>query len=240
MSDRNLVFISKSTPEDDEFVLWLAPKLEAAGYKVFADILSLNAGDRWRKEVTVALRDKAVKMLLCCTDTSLEKDGVQEEIGIALDLTKELDDKRFIIPLRLEKFNKIFGIGELQYINFSGSWANGLYKLLEELNEQEVPKIQENILINPNWELYKQRLSVGVEKKEEELTSNWIKILNFPPTVNYYKPKGAIDFQALKQACKTSHYPAEFHHKGVFLLYGAGRGQCFIIKRWIFPKEVFL
>jgi len=29
---RDLLFISKATPEDDEFVLWLAPKLEAAGY----------------------------------------------------------------------------------------------------------------------------------------------------------------------------------------------------------------
>jgi len=38
-SGRDIVFISKATPGDDEFALWLAPKLEAAGYKVFADIL---------------------------------------------------------------------------------------------------------------------------------------------------------------------------------------------------------
>ena len=31
---RNVIFISKATPEDDEFVLWIAPRLEAAGYKV--------------------------------------------------------------------------------------------------------------------------------------------------------------------------------------------------------------
>jgi hypothetical protein len=34
--DRDLIFISKATPGDDQFVLWLAPRLEAAGYKVFA------------------------------------------------------------------------------------------------------------------------------------------------------------------------------------------------------------
>ena len=33
---RSVVFISKATPGDDEFVLWLAPRLEAAGYAVFA------------------------------------------------------------------------------------------------------------------------------------------------------------------------------------------------------------
>jgi len=31
---RETVFISKATPCDDEFVLWLAPRLEAAGYLV--------------------------------------------------------------------------------------------------------------------------------------------------------------------------------------------------------------
>jgi hypothetical protein len=37
---RNLLFISKATPSDDEFALWLAPRLEAEGYVVFADILN--------------------------------------------------------------------------------------------------------------------------------------------------------------------------------------------------------
>jgi hypothetical protein len=43
---RNIVLISKATPGDDEFVLWLAPRLEAAGYTVFADILNLEGGTR--------------------------------------------------------------------------------------------------------------------------------------------------------------------------------------------------
>ena len=110
---RGIVFISKATPEDDEFVLWLSPRLEAAGYTVFADILTLEPGDRWRRQVTNTLQNKAVKMLLCCRDVTLNKNGVQEEIGIAEDLVKELKDPRFIIPLRLAPFKKVFGIGEL-------------------------------------------------------------------------------------------------------------------------------
>jgi len=31
---REVVFVSKAAPGDDEFALWLAPKLEAAGYRV--------------------------------------------------------------------------------------------------------------------------------------------------------------------------------------------------------------
>ena len=124
---RSVIFISKGTPDDDQFVMWLAPRLEAHGYKVFADILTLDPGDRWRKEITGVLQNKAVKMLLCCSDTTLAKQGVQEEIGIAEDLVRQLKDSRFIIPLRLQKYKKVFGIGELQYVNFEKGWACLLY-----------------------------------------------------------------------------------------------------------------
>jgi len=101
VGSRNVVFISKATPGDDEFVLWLGPRLEAAGYTVYADILRLDPGTRWRRELTTTLQSKAIKMLLCCQDSSLARNGVQDEIGIAEDLVKELKDPKFIIPLRL-------------------------------------------------------------------------------------------------------------------------------------------
>jgi len=149
-AEREIVFISKATPEDDEFVLWLAPRLEAAGYKVFADILTLEPGDRWRREITNTLQKKAVKLLLCCRDATLNKSGVQEEIGIASDLVKELNDQRFIIPLRLEPFKKLFGIGELQWVEFVGSWASGLHDLLDTLEKQNVPRTAGGAVISRN------------------------------------------------------------------------------------------
>ena len=64
---------------------------EAAGYRVFADILSLEAGDRWRGVVTSTLQTSSVKMLLCCSNETLAAPGVLEEIDIAIDLSKELE-----------------------------------------------------------------------------------------------------------------------------------------------------
>lgn len=148
--DRNVIFISKATPGDDEFVLWLAPRLEAAGYTVFADILSLEGGTRWRKEVTNTLQTRSIKMLLCCRDSTLASDGVEEEIGIAGDLVKELSDPKFIIPLRLEPYKKLFGIGELQWVDFTRGWADGLVKLLDTLKRQKVPHDPSKVQINPN------------------------------------------------------------------------------------------
>ena len=213
---RDLLFISKATPEDDEFVLWLAPKLEAAGYKVFADILTLTPGDRWRKEVTGKLQNNAIKMLLCCNDTTLAKNGVQEEIAIAEDLSRELNDPRFIIPLRLKPFKKLFGIGGLHYVDFVGSWASGLKDLLKALDDQKVIRDESQTEINPNWEAYKKRLAMNVENIPEELTSNWVRISGLPEYIYYYSSKGAIDFDLLKEACKLAAYPAEQHHAGFF------------------------
>lgn len=217
---RSIIFISKGTPEDDDFVLWLAPRLEAQGYTVFADILSLEPGDRWRREITGTLQDKAIKMLLCCRDVTLAKTGVQEEIGIALDLVKELNDPRFIIPLKLEGFKKLFGIGELQYIDFEGRWAEGLQDLLHALARQGVCGDSSRIAINPNWENYKKRHAIRIEDAPERLTSNWLRVSEIPDTIRYFQPTGAISHQALHHDCRDFRYPAEVYLRGFFSFCG--------------------
>lgn len=214
-TDRNIVFISKGTPEDDDFVMWLAPRLEANGYSVFADIFSLETGDRWRREITQTLQTKAVKMLLCCRDATLTKQGVQEEIGIAEDLVKELHDPRFIMPLRLEPFKKVFGVGELQYTNFEGRWADGLVELLDDLNSQNVPR-SDVVIINRNWENYRRRRAIQIEEAPETLTSNWLRITELPDSISYFQPSGAINQPAMCAACRSHRLPAEPYLRGFF------------------------
>jgi len=213
---RDVIFISKGTPNDDEFALWLAPRLEAAGYFVFTDILCLQAGDRWRRELTETLQNRAVKMLLCCSDSTLARNGVQEEIDIAEDLAKELPDTNFIIPLKLEKFKKVFGIGGLQYIDFENGWAKGLAVLLDQLEGHNVPKNNEFLSINPNWEGYKKRQSLEISHFPEGLTSNWLRITDLPDTIRFFEPTGAISIGAFEGTCKNAGFPLHFHNRGVF------------------------
>jgi hypothetical protein len=217
--DRTSLFISKATPGDDEFVLWLAPKLEAAGYRVFADILALEAGVRWRKALTSALQMQTAKMLLCCSDETLSRDGVQEEIGIASDLVKELDDPKFIIPLRLSPFRKVFGIGELQYVDFVRGWSTGLAKLLDTLKRQKVVRANPQADINPDWEILRRRGAITLKREPERLTSNWLRMAQAPSVIRYVEPTGASDRNALTGACKASPYPAEPVSNG-FLSFG--------------------
>ena len=131
---REIVFISKATPGDDEFVLWLAPRLEAAGYQVFADILTLEPGDRWRKVITAKLQDCAIKMLLCCRDSTLIKDGVQEEIGIALDLSEESRRSKIYYPASFRTVQESFR-----------NWRNSVHRLRSRMGrwiEQTVGNAQ--------------------------------------------------------------------------------------------------
>lgn len=215
-SSRRILFISKATPGDDEFVLWLAPRLEAEGYTVFADILKLDPGDRWRKEITSVLQNDSAKMLLCCRDSTLACRGVEEEIGIAEDLAKSIPDSKFIIPLRLEPFKKVFGIGGLQYIDFVRGWADGLRKLLAALRKQDVPRDTTSIQINPNWELYRRRGAVKLNDEPERLTSNWLRIIEAPTTIKYFVPTGAVERPAMEHACMSATYPTEPHLHGFF------------------------
>ena len=92
---RNALFISHATPEDNHFVRWLGAKLTAMGYEVWADVMQLSGGDDWSRKLEDALRNRAANMLLVCTPTGLEKQGVRNEIQIASDLARKLGDKAF-------------------------------------------------------------------------------------------------------------------------------------------------
>jgi hypothetical protein len=212
--ERDVVFLSKATPGDNEFALWLAPKLEAAGYRVFADIRALEPGDRWRTIITSTLQNESCKMLLCCSNETLAATGVQEEIEIALDLAKELKDSRFVIPLRIRPYKKLFGIGGLQYIDFVRGWAEGFDKLLEALKRQKVPCRSDGVVIQSGWELHRRHGAVTLKNESERLTSNWLRISETPNFINYFEPSGVIDRDALANAAPTSPFPIALMQQG--------------------------
>ena len=44
---RDAIVISHANPEDNVFAPWLGAQLTAAGYQVWADMLSLRGGQGW-------------------------------------------------------------------------------------------------------------------------------------------------------------------------------------------------
>lgn len=212
---RTKLFISKATPGDDAFASWLAPRLEAHGYEVFADILDLSPGDGWRLKITRTLQDEAVKMLLCCSDETLAREGVLEEIEIAKDLSRSLNDPRFIVPLKMRRFKKLFGIGSLQYIDFERNWAGGLTRLLEFLEEENVPR-SEARAIQHGWAAYRRRQSVALRREPEVLTSNWLRVLTVPDEIYHVRPLGSLSEKRIAALAKESPFPV-LEHAGGYL-----------------------
>lgn len=211
---RNIVFIIKSSPVDDEFVLWLGPKLEAEGYQVFADILTLQPGDRWRREVNKALEYRATKVLLLSRAETLANSAIQDDIDIAVDLAAKLGDQRFIIPLRLEDGQKAKGIGDALPVDFVRGWGEGLASLVKALHRQKVPKRAGDININPNWELFRRRGAIPIVREPERLTSNWLRIVEAPDVIRFYEPSGAVDEARVKRAVSASSFPTAPHGRG--------------------------
>ena len=153
-------------------------------------------------------------MLLCCSDITLSKQGVQEEIGIAEDVARELNDPRFIIPLRIRRYKKIFGIGELHYVDFVGSWERGLQDLLESLANQSVPRNENQISISPGWKSYRARHAVQIEEEPEVLTSNWLRVAEIPSVIRYFQPSGALGHELIRAASQSRRFVSAIHQHG--------------------------
>ena len=211
---RDVIFFIKSSPYDDEFTLWLAPKLEAEGYQVFADILTLQPGDRWRREMNRALQHRATKVLLLCRNATLNDQDVQDDIDIARDVATEINDQRFIIPLRLENGPKVKGIGDAVAVDFVRGWGAGLTSLLEALRRQKVAKRTDRIQIDPNWDLFRRRGAVPIVNEPERLTSNWLRVMEAPDLINYYEATGVVESERLKRSVAAYHFPIAIHGSG--------------------------
>lgn len=213
--ERDMIFLIKTTPGDNEFALWLAPKLEAAGYSVYADILTLEPGDRWRRVEDLILQHRTVKALLLVTEDAHDDRQVQDNIDIALDVANGLGDDRFIIPLRLQSGRKIKGIGDAVPVDFVRGWGEGLAALLESLQRQKVPRQTSGKLIDPNWDLFRRRGSVALVNEPERLTSNWLRVLEAPSLIRFFTNVGAGDEGRALRAAATLPFPAVPHGRGL-------------------------
>jgi hypothetical protein len=50
--NREALFISHATPEENAFARWLGAKLAAMGYEVWADVMRLHGGADWSRELS--------------------------------------------------------------------------------------------------------------------------------------------------------------------------------------------
>ena len=209
---RNALFISHATPDDNNFVRWLGAKLAAMGFDVWADVMRLHGGIDWSRELEDALRRRAVKMLLVCTPTGLDKQGVRNEIEIAAGLSRQLQDDAFIIPLRLEPYDAPFRIAQAQYIDFKCGWARGLVELTTLLDDMAVPRCDPGTM--QTWIDTHAEGAARLIEKPEPLVSNWLEVRSQPDYIFYCEPPVGVPLERFQhRACHS--WPTVPHRGGV-------------------------
>jgi TIR domain len=188
MSERKAIFISHASPEDNSFTLWLGAKLSALGYEVWADVLRLTGGEDWQRKLEEAIRERACKVLLVANASSVRKQGVRNEIQIASEVARKIEDHEFIIPLRLAPFEAPFLIVQAQYIDFEHSWAHGFLELLFALEERySIPRMAKGN--TDAWQAVQLINAKKITFVKEKLVSNWLEVRRIPSLLYFYPEK---------------------------------------------------
>jgi hypothetical protein len=194
---RRIVFLSHANPEDNVFALWLGARLTAAGYHVWSDLLQLVGGERFWKDINEAIRQHTAVFLPILSNASIDpaKEGVHNEIAIATAVRRDLRLDNFIVPLRLERIPELPPqLIQLNYIDFTTNWADGLAQLLERLEKSALPKQRSpEIAAMQIWAARHASLSGSIIHEAETLQSNWFPIRNLPSHINLYNTPIAKD-----------------------------------------------
>lgn len=186
---RKLVFISHANPEDNEFVSWLATRLTAAGYEIWADIFQLVGGEAFWRDIGTAIKDEAATVIAVLSRASYQKDGVLDEIALAVGTGRKLIKPSFVIPVRLDDLPYADfpeQLIRLNAIDFATNWAEGLARVQDALVKVGIPRESSPPAHGfDQWCLFRLRQSGAVSETPELLSSNWLRILDLPPHLNF-------------------------------------------------------
>jgi hypothetical protein len=211
---RDTLFISHATPEDNEFAIWLASRLEMLGYKIWVDKEKLLGGETFWQIIQNVIKNDTIKILLVYSENICDKngnlrEGINKELAYAESIAKSENIKDFILPLHISKdasFNKFIGANILVHIPFSENWAKGLNQLKKKLEQNSVPLDAKQFTSSfANWYEEKYNAECAVIKKKEQLFSSWWKISDFPDIIYIYIFKNKILADKVKE--KNTYIP---------------------------------
>ncbi len=203
---RKLVFVSHATPEDNDFARWLAVKLAAAGYVVWADVEQLIGGEKFWKDIEEAISRHAAKVLFCGSKASLDprKTGVLRELSLAqkAEATTGLD---ILVPLKLDDtpFSSFpSGLSsEVNIIRFDTGWAGGLSAVIRVLERAQIyrePNPQERVT---EWWTHRFSASEGVSEGSQTHISNIFPLTDAPIKLWFHRFRRTVptkfDYQCI-------------------------------------------
>ena len=186
---RDTLLLSHANPEDNEFTLWLARQLANEGYRVWCDLTKLLGGEVFWDNIEDVIKTRAAKVLYVLSRTSNTKDGPLKELHFTQGVAKKEKLKDFVIPLHIDDLphgDITIEITRLNTVPFAKSWAAGLAKLLEKLEEDKVPKDPKfNRTAVNDWWRTQFSADQGLHREPEEYLSNWFPV-TLPTHIHFH------------------------------------------------------
>ena len=109
---------------DSDFALRLAQDLRDEGVEIWIDQLDIPAGAAWDRTIEQAI-SSCGRLLVVLSPHSVASENVMDEVSFALD------QGDLVIPVLLSACDVPLRIRRLQYIDFTGSYDEGLAKLTQ-------------------------------------------------------------------------------------------------------------
>jgi len=212
--DRHIIFISHSTPEDNDFTVWLASRLQADGYEVWIDKQALLGGEKFWQDIDQVIRKKAIKFLLVYSENicyqkqrGILKDGVNKEKSLAESIAKDNSLNDFIVLLNVDgsEYNLFIGADMLNQIPFYESWASGYSQLQKKFKKDGIEPVPSLVGDFSRWYEDEYVISKGVKEMREIYYDSWWPVPQLPET--FYMYVFANDVIA-KEVQQQLQYPA--------------------------------
>ncbi len=199
MANRRFVFLGHANPHDNAFTLWLGARLSAAGFEVWSDLRQLHGGETFWNDIEDGLRQHTAVYVPILSNSSVnrERRGFHDEIAMAVQIMRTPNMERFIQPVMIERVHPVPPpLIQLNYIDFTGGWANGLLRLITALEKSGVPRTD-----NPPtqavsaWRGYQASAAGAAQEADdpERLSTTWFGIDGLPPRIRLVKSPVAFD-----------------------------------------------
>lgn len=126
------VFISYAR-KDHEIAEHLHEDLTEAGCEPWIDTVCLRPGEKWKSEITKAVRQSDYFLALLSKNSLSKRGYVQKELRLGLDVLLEIPEGEiFLIPVRLEECVPSHDLlQELQWVDLFPSYEDGLKNIIE-------------------------------------------------------------------------------------------------------------
>lgn len=212
---RDTIFISHASPDDNDFTIWLASRLQLLGYKVWFDKKNLLGGENFYNDIDKIIRAQAVKFLLVFSKSIIKEPGklilgIDKELSLAESIVEQENLTDFIIPLKIDEspYNSFIGLNRINHVPFNGNWAAGFQQLVKKLEKDCVFRQDNSVAEHAN--LYEQlKLHEGIHETSEIYYSSWWQIPELPEFLYIYQFKNRDQVEATEKL--NLDYPYKIH-----------------------------